>query len=210
MHSLARKYRAFYLAVEAFCAEWVANQGHGFDHDTLVAGFAVRIAATPHIAELAWIASHLHSFDRRLPKEEVEKVVRRHIALVPDLSSDDVEWIWEAVRDHSEKNNENDNAVSIALKDADRLANIGPSVIIRGGQFYPNTTTQDFGHLLDFDPASKYNEPKTVLDDLRFCLEWELWLRLPEAQRIAKPFFDFLRAFFEMNAKHVQEAELDG
>jgi len=65
----------------------------------------------------------------------------------------------------------------VALKDADRLANIGPNIFIRSGQFYPLLPPFDPRHIDEFDPQSTYRSPRNVLDDIRYCLEWEEWLR---------------------------------
>jgi hypothetical protein len=37
-----------------------------------------------------------------------------------------------------------------------------------------------------------YNRPKNALDDLRHCLEWRDWFRIPEAKRMGGELCDML------------------
>ncbi len=193
------------------------NQGatggaHDFVHAMMVAQYAAMIAEDERTGELAWIAAICHNTDRLFPDEDDEGVSRRVVRYlvngVPDITVSNGETMMEAVLTHHKLNDDADNPVTVTLKDADRLANIGPNLIIRAGQHYHELPAFDPQYLVEPDPEATYRNPKTVLHDILCALEWEPWLRLPKAQGLAKPYFDFLREFHRLFSVQMEELEL--
>ncbi len=126
-----------------------------------------------------------------------------------------MQLIVDAVLTHSKPPDINDNSVTIALKDADKLVSIGPNIAVRSGQLYHNLPDFDPRYLKQPDPTSNYRNPKTVLRDIMFSLEWEGtapngidWIRLPKAKELAKPWFKLLRAYIKGFAKQLKEVGL--
>jgi len=175
------------------------NRGHGFDHDLLVAHYALAIQEQRETAEASWIASLLHSFDHFYGDAAETEIMAMLEIATTDLTEDTLQDIASAVMLHSTKNDENDSMIKITLQDADRLANIGGIVIIRSGQFRPTIPACEIGRIGVKNPESTYKNPRSILDDLRNCLSWEsdprFLIRLPKAIEIAKPQFAYLRAF---------------
>ena len=114
----------------------------------------------------------------------------------------------EAVLNHPKLNDSADNLITITLKDADRLANLGPNAYIRSGQLYHYLPAYDPRYIKNPNPAATFSDPKTVLHDIRCALEWEQWLRLPRAKEIGKKYFDHLRAYLNDFEKQIHEAGL--
>ena len=110
--------------------------------------------------------------------------------------------------EHSKRNSASDDAVTVALKDADRLANAGAGVLIRAGQFRPKDPVIDLEYAFKPDPTATFREPKTQLRNLQHILEWEDWLRLPKAKEIGKRRFAFIRMSIEQLFDDLREAEL--
>lgn len=176
-----------------------ANHGHGFyDHDLAVAQYGTLIAPDERTGELAWIAGLLHSTDHFYP-DRIGEIVRERLALLPqNIAAREKELVVDAVLRHEEANSADDSPVSVTLKDADRLANIGALVIARSGQFFPAIPAADPAHLETRDPASIYWHPTSVLEDLRDLLQYEAGpygLRLARAREIAGPRFQYLREY---------------
>lgn len=171
---------------------------HDFVHALMVAQYAVKIAENDHTGKLAWIAGLCHNTDRLFPEDAVERIIQVYMNL-SDIGfvDDEKALIVEAVLEHHKLNNDNDNPVTITVKDADRLANVSALLLVRAGQFYPNLPAFDPRFLIKPDPMATYREPKTVLHDIRCALEWEPWLRLPKAKELGKPRFTLLKRFID-------------
>ncbi len=104
------------------------------------------------------------------------------------LTSNEIDVIVHAVTTHESANNENDTPVQIALKDADRLANLDLDVVIRSGQFQPHLMAVDPVHM-ENDPDANYRDPRSVLWDVNNCISWTkeegpYVLRLPKARKM--------------------------
>ncbi len=173
------------------------NRGHGFDHDLMVAQYAAIIADDLQVAEMAWVAAMMHSADRGYEPHITAVIIEEYLSLLPKggFSSSDLILIREAVVGHSEMNSDLDNPVTIVLKDADRLANIGAINLIRGGQHRPNIPAcipETVGHL---HPESSFKRPMSCYDTTFYILEWEKMLRTPKAKELGKQYFDFVRRF---------------
>jgi hypothetical protein len=188
--------------------------GHDADHDFEVAQLAHMVSwpINPEAAVLAGVAGLLHSTDRIL---EISLNLRREtISVVGEVDIRDsvisdiqtytnitdgvsVQRIVDAVMHHGSKpNQEGDDLVTIAVADADRLANMGASLPIRSGQhnrgvrlLNPLTIEMD---LSDRSPREKYNDPDSVLWDIQNCIAWyrnrsgPYALRLPVSLEIGK------------------------
>lgn len=191
------------------------NQGHGIDHDVLVAGYVILIQGKKtRVTEMAWVAAMIHSIDR-LAGVETESILKRLLGLLPVGYFTEIEigTILQAVREHSGPNREQDSEVKIVLQDADRLANIGACLIIRSGQLYPHIPAVEVQYLSG-NPESTFRQPRSCRDDIAFSLEWEsgakFGLRTHTAKLLGKPYFDFLRLFLATIKRQYEETGLEG
>lgn len=180
--------------------------GHDFLHALMVAQYGWMIAERKY-GLLAWVAGICHNTDRLFPEGDAESIVRGYLNQYTEIIKSDKKFIIEAVLNHSKLNDPNDHAVTIALKDADRLANIGALTCIRAGQFRFDLPGVDPVHLFD-DPKASYKDPKSAARNICFTLEWEPWMRLPKAKELAKPYFDFLREFLGNIEQQLRETGL--
>ncbi len=190
-------WKSFPQLVQAVKADHVAHGavggGHDFYHALMVAQYAELIVPDQETATLGWVAGILHNTDRMYPKDEVIPVLSRHLQLVnSNIPSGNI-YILRAVLEHSKRNDPNDPPVTIALKDADRLGNIGSLHFLRCGQFRPNIPAVDPRFITTSDPKTTFRHPRSLLENLKHTLEWESWLRLPKAKELGKPMFDEIR-----------------
>jgi HD superfamily phosphodiesterase len=179
-----------------------AHHGHGLDHDVTVAMLAVNIAPDSRTADKAFVAALLHSTDRLMVesnKMAEETHMRVCLSCLPDgtFSMDEIKEIVQAALRHSELNRDDQSLTQQVLMDADRLANMMPSVIIRSGQFRPEIPPFEFRYLnWKINPDSTYRDPKSVLDDLRITLrEYMPQFRIEKAKLIAARYAAFLVSF---------------
>jgi len=182
-----------------------AHSGHGKDHDAAVAMMTQRIAPDERTAEMAWVAGLLHSIDHLVGKESYEETLDSLLTQVyMDFDPPEIAEIRDAVLKHNGRNEPSDSLTLVTLRDADRLINIQPLVIIRSGQFHPSIAAIELEHIGKnpggrLNPESTYHDPKSVRDALVSCLEWEsdpnFCLRLPAAIEIGKRDFQYLREF---------------
>ncbi len=187
--------------------------GHDMDHDLEVAELAL-VVAWDHdesAAVLAGVAGLLHSMDRILerrlslsqetistvPEEVVREVLCEMLHQYVCIDAADRDRVIGAVIHHGSKpNREGDDLVTIALADADRLANMGATLPIRSGQHHsrvrilnPVTIQVDYS---ERHPREKYNHPDSVLWDIQNAVNWYRQsdglyaLRLPKALEIGK------------------------
>lgn len=187
----------------------VNTPGHDLLHALMVAQYAVMIAPDASIGELAWVAALLHNTDRLLKNDVlVEPQVTKHLLSTP-LSLEEQKVVCRAVLEHAKRNSDDDDDVTMVLKDADRLANIGPSNILRIGQGFPHLPAVDPLHFAQ-DPSASYENLKSVYRNVAELVLWdsEGWLRLPKARELAKPYFDFLRQFMKLLERQYEEVEL--
>lgn len=223
--ALREKYSAFYRQFHVMHAEIIANgsgnHGHGPDHDMLVAGYCLLISEHhTDVAEMAWVAAHLHSIDR-FYGEGYEEVVDRMLLLVSTtdtnlgFDAEEIAEIKRAVIHHDQPNEENDSLTLVFLKDADRLANVMPYVIARSGQFRPNLPIVELGLSgFDMNPNSSHRSPRSIHDDLLICLEWhpdsgtKYAIRSQVARELGEELFVYLRDWFKLSDKHMKLAGL--
>ena len=189
--------------------------GHDFTHALMVARYAVLIAEDPDTGRLAWIAAICHNADRIYPDLDVDQITSYlyDCLLVTDLDEEEKRLVVEAVLEHHNLNKPEDSPALVVLKDADRLANIGPNLFIRSGQHYHMLPAYDPRYVAHSDPEATYKNPKTVLHDVMCSLEWEPWLRTPKAQAIAALYFEFFRKFkrfFEHQMREVGFVDDEG
>lgn len=150
------------------------GKGHNFLHALMTGQYAEMIAEEKDIAILSWIAGVIHNTDRIYSEQKVMQVLQSYLNL-PSLNLIECEKqdILEAILNHSKLNDPNDNPVTVTLKDADRLANIGPNIFIRSAQLYHQLFDYDPRYIAEPDPTATYRNPKTCLHDIRSSLEWE-------------------------------------
>ncbi|MFI5404933.1 MAG: hypothetical protein ACHQ1D_00320 [Nitrososphaerales archaeon] len=169
--------------------------GHDLLHAFMVHNYCVLIAPDDNTSELAGYAAMLHNYDRMYKKESspstFKSLIYKRLNLA-NLSIKEKKTIYNAVLQHSKLNSDQDDLVTITLKDADRLANLGASFLIRLGQFIPHLPfTKE--HILEKDPKATYSNPVSLTDQIHGALEWEDMLRLPKAKELARPHFNVLR-----------------
>lgn len=119
-----------------------------------------------------------------------------------------VDVIVDAVLKHDGKNSPEDSKVLIALMDADRIVNLDIDLFSRSGQFYHDLPVVDYKNLLD-DPEATYRNPKSVLRDIAYALDWadpksDVCIRTRLGEKMAaervwvfRTFFDALKAQLE-------------
>ncbi|MCX6785015.1 MAG: hypothetical protein NTV81_03755, partial [Candidatus Komeilibacteria bacterium] len=176
------------------------------DHDLVVAQYALMIAPDERTGTMAWVAGLVHSFDRFVKRALLlDTQLDEYLSLLPEgeFSTDEIAAIKEAIKNHAGPNGPENDLLLMTLQDADRVANVGATVIIRSGQLYNQLPALQPQFVTKFNPGSTYREPKSCLDDLRYIFDWEssetnpkFGLRLPEARNLAAPHFRFLREFF--------------
>lgn len=173
------------------------GSGHDFYHALMVAQYGFLIAVGPDTAVLGWVAGLCHNTDRIFPKDQVEYIVRYYLDEGTMFSSEVKELVLEAILEHSKKNDPKDNPVTVALKDADRLGNIGSLHWLRSAQFQPTIQVVDPRFISETDPTATFRNPKTLIHDIKETLLWESWLRLPKAKELGKPVFEEIRRFLK-------------
>lgn len=181
---------------------------HDFLHALIVAQYCDIIAENQDIGKLAFVAGICHNTDRLFPEVFVDVMVRYYLDNLTDLREPEKRLIVEAVINHSKPNDPNDNPVTVVLKDADRLAIIGPNSYMRAGQALYNYPAYNPGYIAESDPLATWKKPKNVLNAVKFWLEWESWLRAPKAKELAKPWFDKLREFIKGIEDQLKEVDL--
>lgn len=173
------------------------NGPHSFLHALTVAQFGWLIAEDENIAIAAWVAGLGHDRHRHCKNQiEVNKKLDYYLTLT-GLATGVNQMIKQAILSHDDKSRgPADNPVTVALKDADCLGNIGPSHWLRSGQFRPDIPVFDPIYFLS-DPEATFKDPRSICRDIMHTLEWEGWLRLPKAKELGKPDFDACRWLLE-------------
>ena len=151
-----------------------------------------------------------------VPAADVEVLVRSWLDTEPNLSEEEKQIIARAVLNHGRPNEESDDAVTIALKDADRVVNTRLDVIIRSAQFHSEQLVLDPVRLLSGEKVGRYNSRPTVMDALRDCLDWgdfnspenaRFAVRTEKAKWMITEYVAELRAFLE---KIVEQRRKEG
>jgi len=203
------KFVALYNRIEKIHSQTKDTRGHGFDHDLMVAQYATIISEDERVGEMAWVAGLMHSLDRHFPHDETEIILEECINLVSSqFTVCEIEEIRMAVHNHSKKNDPTDGPVTVALKDADRLANIGAINLIRNGQHHPDIPACIPESLGGLHPDSTFKKPMNCYDATFHNLEWEAMIRLPRAREITKKYFDFIRKFQTLVVEQFREVGL--
>jgi len=173
------------------------GSGHNFYHAFMVAQYGFLIAEDPETAILGWVACLCHNTDHMFHKDQVEHIVRYYLDEGTGFTALQKDLVLEAVLEHSKKNDSKDNPVTVVLKDADRLGNIGPLHWLRSAQFRPTIQEVDPRYIRETDPTATFKNPKSIIHDIKETLLWESWLRLPKARKLGKPMFDEIRKFLK-------------
>jgi HD domain len=195
-------------------------KGHDFEHALMVANYAFRIAPDKHLAELGWIAGLCHNADhlvqqgffrpdkKRGKKSDtlIRKKVNQYLSLTK-LTDQDKHAVMEAVFEHHKKNDPHDSKLTMVLKDADRLANVGALHSMRSSRDMIHLPIVDYVHLFHH-PEATYRKPGSAAKDIWYSLEWEPWLRLPKAKQLGKKRYKFLRMFLNDLESQLREAGL--
>ena len=167
--------------------------GHGPEHDLTVAKFCLMLSDNQDIRELGWAAALMHSMDRMMNPRPTKDVLSMLLGSTVDFklriftsdyfTSQEKYLIKDAVLHHSERNKSEDSEVLLVLKDADRLANLAPEIIMRAGQFAP--AIPSFNPLNPgLGPSGSFANLEYAMDDLYYVLEWvmgeKFWLQPKE------------------------------
>ncbi|HMO77674.1 MAG TPA: HD domain-containing protein [Candidatus Paceibacterota bacterium] len=187
--------------------------GHGFDHDVTVAMLAVLIAPSVRLGHKAWCASLLHSTDRVVTEKKVKETMILYSQNLKHFFNDtEIKDIIEAALRHSELNQDNQNDTQVVLMDADRLANMQSAVIIRGGQFRHKIPALDLKYLNgDKNPLSTYENPKTVLDNLRLIISQYIpQLRIKKAKVLGSVYSKKIKKYIESIERDYEKLGLAG
>lgn len=185
------------------------GSGHEFLHAFMVAQYAGMIVEDERNASIAWVAGLLHNTDRILSEVEVPAKIKFYLENYTGFSEEEKKLIIEAVQDHSKLNDPNDNPITIALKDADRLANIGPQFFIRVAQDHRGLSAVDPKHTISNpDSTANYRNSKTVATHVGYSLEWQEMLRLPRAKELGKRRFELTRICLEDIESQLEEIGL--
>ncbi|MBM3206520.1 MAG: hypothetical protein FJZ43_02775 [Candidatus Staskawiczbacteria bacterium] len=184
------------------------NDVHDFLHAIMVAQYCSIISENPYFGELAFVAGICHNTDRLFGENNVETRVSYYLNYLTGLTDGQKKTVLEAVINHSKPNDPDDNPVTIILKDADRLAIIGPNSYIRVGQALSKCPAYNPRYIENQDPKASYQNPLNPLNAMKFWLEWETWLRVPKAKELAKPWFNMIRLFISGIKNQLIETDL--
>ncbi|MDD4628695.1 MAG: hypothetical protein PHE68_04875 [Candidatus Peribacteraceae bacterium] len=144
-------------------AHQIASDEWGEDRLSFIAG----IAGLCHNADRV-IQKQLNVGRRDVPRESVVASVT---AWLQDCRIVAAPTIVEIVLGHDGRNSPQDSKALIALMDADRVVNLDADLFIRSAQHYHDIVAVDYYHFLD-DPSATYRDPKSVLRDIAYSLEW--------------------------------------
>jgi hypothetical protein len=181
---------------------------HDFPHALLTAQLAEIIAEPIRLREIAWVAGVVHNTDRIFPENEVARKVWEYLVFTW-FGPTDSNMIVEAVLQHSKLNRPDDNPITKALKDADRLASAyGSLCLVRTGQSLPTIPTFDLNHIRTPSPGATYFDCKTILDGFNFILEWQDMLRCPKAIELGRMYFGQLRQLVDDIKMHIETTGL--
>ncbi len=218
-HCYKTLFAEFYQAIkEKHTSVGQRNRGHGLDHDVTVAQIGVRIAPDERTADKAWVAGMLHSLDHLIEHDDkndpaVSGALATLLSHLPKdyFSSEEVGEIGQAALRHSELNRDDQSLTQQVLMDADRLANLQVSIMIRGGQYRPTIPPLEFEYLDKINPSSTYREPKNVLDNIRLNMsEYVPQLRLSKAKDMGRQYEARLKAYLQEIQKDYDELGLKG
>ena len=198
-NSYRKKFSIFYAAVRSKHATSPhQHRGHGFDHDVAVAQMAVLIAPTPRLADMGWVAGLIHSADRLVGVDECPAQLREYLGFLPMnfFSDEEIEEIYLAVLEHSEKSPLHRSSTQEVLQDADKLINMQATAFIRAGQFRFDIPTVELAHLEKINPASTYHAPKSVLDGCRISFyEYPSLINTKKGKELASVYVERFRQY---------------
>ncbi len=202
--------------------------GHDFDHALRVGNLAYQFVVRENKSEakLAGLAGLCHNADHILQvrwgigNDKIQPAEIRDFVygfFTPWTSiSDEMMLIAVLCLKHGEPNRSEDRLALIALKDADRVVNAGADVIMRNGQFFPpDYPVVDPIHLFS-DSTANFRNAKSVFRGLQSALDWEdekccAVIRLPQAKKLARRRFAYLRKYVEeVIEQRREEGLLDG
>ena len=170
----------------------LVGTGHDFAHALMVAQYAKLISKKSY-ADLAWVAGLYHNTDRIFNDYTKSFIIGKLNFYLKntDFNDGDKKVIIEAVLNHSRKPNVNDNQITIALMDADKLANLGYLATIRAAQFRYSDPPIDLRYINTAPPKANYKNPGSVFWDIKNRQDWKKkgWFRLPKARHLAKKYF---------------------
>ncbi len=216
------KYAALCAAVLAsHVLEGMEGGHHPFDHSLRVAEMGVRIlpdGTADEVADIVFMAGMCHGADRVVEEMlgpdaagEVQSdegltrsTIEGWLRAMPDLDAAKRAEVVEVVMNHRGKNKPDEPLTHVALRDADKLVNVAPDIVVRASKF--PIPAVDCVHFLEA-PDATYSKPGCVCRDLwymatRWDFEHALYdpnygIVLPKAREIGRRYFPFLRAYVE-------------
>lgn len=209
------KHREFYNEVKRLHDSYPNQRGHDMYHNIHVALFGLKIADQA-IQELVWLSAIPHSLDRIAGDNNFETNIRNCLKLVKGLNVSDIETVFDAVMNHGKLNEDSDSPVLVALKDADRLANMFLTLVIRVGQHRPNIPACEMKYLRKSNPAcptsdlASHSKPQSSLDDLRYCsTNWPKMMRTPKGKVLIGPLAAEITTFLDKVASQYEWLGMD-
>jgi len=190
---------------------------HDFWHAAMVAQYGLMITEDERTGELVWIAGMCHNVDTLFALSEIQGW---HLSGYMNLCGDFVsvkekKCITVAVENHSKLNDSADDLVAQALKDADRLANLGIIHALRAAQYFPKMACVDSRYVHDDlriifkgPNANSFRNPVSVAEHVMATLEWEDMLRLPRAKKMAVALIKERQEFLENIRRQFEETGL--
>lgn len=210
-----RKHRAFYDEVKRLHDSFPNQRGHDLGHSAHVSLVGITLADRS-IRELVWLSAIPHSLDRVGGGENFESNVRNCLALVNGISNEDKEVVFDAIMKHGNLKDDNESEVLKTLKDADRIANLFLTFVIRAAQHRTNIPACEMKYLRTSnplcpasDPAS-HSKPQAVFDDIRYCTtNWPRTMRTEKGKLLVESYAAELRRFMETAATQFEKIGMD-
>lgn len=212
---LRTKHQAFYNEVKRLHDSFPNQKGHDIYHSVHTAIYGIQISDRSTY-ELVWLAAIAHSLDRVCGNDNFEANIRSCLALANGISKKKIEIVVDALLKHGELNHPSDSPVLVKLKDADRLANLFLTLVIRVGQHRPNIPACEMKYLRKSNPLcpasdlSSHSRPQSSFDDLRYCSQnWPGMIRTPKARRLVGPLVQEIIRFLDTAASQYEALGMD-
>jgi hypothetical protein len=186
------------------------HRGHGLDHDVTVGMLAARIAPGPQTAELGFCAGLLHSVDRIVEEDEVERMVLAGAELVSQFFTEQERGLICAAVMRHEAPRDDDSLVQQVLMDADRLANVMLSGALRAAQWLQDRPVVEFELSGERNPATTWGAPCSALDGVKVVYQMLHPMRTPKGKEIAERYVAQLSAFVAGVEEQYRELGLVG
>ncbi len=217
--ALRGRFRPFYDRVKNFHEEnpSTRQRGHNMDHNVHVALHGIDIVmqdygADPFLMEAIFLSSIGHSLDRLVSRDDQAGFAGLIEACLETFQHSNQlmkTTVTDAILEHGKKNASHDSILTVIIKDADRVANVGAALAIRSGQFYADLPPYEMLYLREVNPAHTYHSPASVLEDLRECFVWGDWMRTNRGKEMFDRKVGNLRKYLDTLAEEFEMIGMD-